>query len=63
VATMSKRPKNDFPVFFRLPTMLVDQIDAVAYDCQLTRTQFIRQAIVRALTDNGRVALENGFRS
>ena len=48
---MSKRPKNDHAIFFRLPTALVEQIDAVAYDCQITRTQLIRQAILRVLKD------------
>jgi metal-responsive CopG/Arc/MetJ family transcriptional regulator len=46
---MTKRPRNDHAIFFRLPTALVEQIDAAAYDCQMSRTQFIRQAILRAL--------------
>jgi predicted transcriptional regulator len=60
---MSKRPKNDQAIFFRLPTALVEQIDSVAYDCQITRTQFIRQAIFRALADHGKIALDSSFRS
>jgi hypothetical protein len=55
---MTKRPKNDHAIFFRLPTALVEQIDAVAYDCQITRTQFIRQAIVGALADRTKVAVD-----
>lgn len=41
--------KNDHPIFFRLPSAVVDQIDDAAYDLHLNRTHFIRQAIFRAL--------------
>jgi predicted transcriptional regulator len=46
---MKNRPKNDHPVFFRLPSALVGRIDAVAFDLRISRTEFIRQAIFRAL--------------
>jgi predicted transcriptional regulator len=46
---MKNRPKNDHAIFFRLPTALVDHIDGIAYDLRTTRTEFIRQAIFRAL--------------
>jgi metal-responsive CopG/Arc/MetJ family transcriptional regulator len=46
---MSKRPRNDHAIFFRLPTALVEQIDAATYDLRSKRTGFIRQAIFRAL--------------
>jgi hypothetical protein len=48
---MGKRPKNDHAIFFRLPSAVVEQIDSVAFDLGCTRTQFIRQAILRALRD------------
>ena len=48
---MTKKPKNDHAIFFRLPTALVEQIDSAAYDCQQSRTQFIRQAVLQALRD------------
>ena len=46
---MRTKPKNDHPIFFRLPSVVVDQIDDAAYDLHLNRTHFIRQAIFRAL--------------
>jgi hypothetical protein len=46
---MKNRLKNDHAIFFRLPTMRVDRIDGIAYDLRMTRTEFIRQAICRAL--------------
>jgi hypothetical protein len=50
VASMTIKPKNDFAIFFKLPTAVVDQIENAAYDLGFTRTQFIRQAIFRTLT-------------
>ncbi len=44
-----KQPKNDYAIFFRLPSGLVDQIDAAAYNFHMTRTQYIRTAICKAL--------------
>ena len=41
--------KNDHPIFFRLPSLCVEQIDDAAYDLRTSRTEFIRQAIFRAL--------------
>ena len=49
IPKMKNRPKNDHAIFFRLPTALVDRIDEVAYDLHTSRTEFIRQAIFRAL--------------
>ena len=46
---MRTKPKNDHPIFFRLPSVVVDQIDDAAYNLHLNRTHFIRQAIFRAL--------------
>ncbi len=46
---MKTRTKNDHAVFFRLPSALVERIDAAAYDLRTSRTEFIRQAIFRAL--------------
>jgi Arc/MetJ-type ribon-helix-helix transcriptional regulator len=41
--------KNDHPIFFRLPSIFVEQIEEAAYDLRTSRTEFIRQAIFRAL--------------
>jgi uncharacterized protein (DUF1778 family) len=46
---MRIKVKNDHPIFFRLPSLSVDQIDEAAYDLRTSRTEFIRQAIFRAL--------------
>ena len=46
---MRIKVKNDHPIFFRLPSVVVDQIDDAAYNLHLNRTHFIRQAIFRAL--------------
>lgn len=48
---MTKKPKNDYAIFFRLPTAVVEQIDATAFDLHTTRTQFIRLAIFRVLKE------------
>ena len=48
---MTKKPKNDHALFFRLPTAVVEQIDAMAFDLHTTRTQFIRLTIFRALKE------------
>jgi len=46
---MKNRAKNDHAIFFRLPTALVERMNEAAYDLRTTRTEFIRQAIFRAL--------------
>lgn len=46
---MRKRIKNDYAIFFRLPTVVVEHIETIAFDLHMTRTQFIRMAISHAL--------------
>ena len=46
---MRTKLKNDHAIFFRLPSLFVEQIDEAAYDLRTSRTEFIRQAIFRAL--------------
>lgn len=55
---MKTRPKNDYAIFFRLPSAIVDQIDDAAYDLHAKRTDFIRQAILRALSQHHRAKAE-----
>lgn len=57
---MRTRPKNDHAIFFRLPSVVVEQIDSAAYDLHMSRTQYIRQAIYRALLPHGRLGIAVG---
>ena len=57
---MKNRPKNDYAIFFRLPTAPVEEMDGVAFHRQITRTQLIPIAIKGALTHYGRMGHEIG---
>jgi uncharacterized protein (DUF1778 family) len=46
-----RKPKNDHPIFFRLPSAVVERIDVAAYETGSSRTDFIRRAVFRALTE------------
>ncbi len=57
---MRTRPRNDHAIFFRLPSFVVEQIDSAAYDLHMSRTQYIRQAIYRALLPQVRQGIALG---